>query len=59
MVNSAQVDPNEMIIPKPLCVLREDLVDTVFYGLKQVLIDNNRKSVAGSSVTINLVASVL
>ena len=48
-----------MIIPKPLCVLREELVDTVFYGLKQMLIENNRKSIAGSSATINLVASVL
>jgi hypothetical protein len=57
MMNRAQLDPNEMIIPKPLCVLREDLVDTVFYGLKQVLIDNNRKSVAASPTLLNLAAA--
>ena len=58
MMSRAQLDPNEMIIPKPLCVLREDLVDTVFYGLKQVLIDNNRKSVAASPTILNLTAAV-
>jgi hypothetical protein len=58
MMNRAQLDPNEMIIPKPLCVLREDLVDTVFYGLKQVLIDNNRKSVAISPTILNPTAAV-
>jgi len=47
-----------MIIPKPLCVLREDLVDTVFYGLKQVLIDNNRKSIPISPTILNLTAAV-
>jgi len=58
MIIRAQLDPNEMIIPKPLCVLREDLVDTVFYGLKQVLIDNNRKSVAASPTLLNLTTAV-
>jgi len=37
------LNPLEIEIPKPLCVLREDLYDTIFYGLKNVFIEHNIK----------------